>query len=338
MTAPPIDPDAIRPIHLRRLSLENNLVLAPMAGVSNLPFRLIAREAGAALVFSETLSAKGLVQGGRKTWRMLETSPREAPVAFQLFGSDPGLLAEASRKLEDTGVEWLDLNVGCPVKKFIKNGAGSALLRDLPRAAAIVRAMRRSFSGTLSVKMRAGWDESSINAPQFARSAVDEGAELCSVHGRTCVQRYAGCVERRLIRRVVEAVPGTPVLANGDVTTPHDVFDMLRETGAAGVMIGRGAMGNPWIFEQTLGLARHGSRRKPTPEERLATIEHHVELLGRSFPEPRALAANLKKYVAAYSKGLPDSAAFRRRALEARDLDVILGLTREYFCRLRRAA
>jgi nifR3 family TIM-barrel protein len=338
VTPPTIDPHAIRPIRLRRLALENNLVLAPMAGVSNLAFRLIAREAGAALVFSETLSAKGLVQGGRRTWRMLETSPREAPVAFQLFGSEPEVLGEASRRLEDAGVGWLDLNVGCPVRKFVKNGAGSALLRDLPRAAAIVRAMRRSFSGTLSVKMRAGWDESSINAPEFARIAAGEGAELCSVHGRTCVQRYTGCVDRRLIRRVVEAVPGTPVLANGDVTTPRDVFDMLRETGAAGVMIGRGALGNPWIFEQTLDLARHGSQRKPTPEERLATIERHVELLGHSFPEPRALAANLKKYVSAYSKGLPGSAAFRRRALEAQDLDVILDLTREFFGRLRRAA
>jgi tRNA-dihydrouridine synthase B len=338
VTVADIDPSSIHPIQLRKLKLENNLVLAPMAGVSNLPFRLIAREAGAALVFSETLSAKGLLHGGRKTWRMLETSPREAPVAFQLFGSDPGVLGEASQRLEDAGAEWLDLNVGCPVKKFIKNGAGSALLRDLPRAAAIVRAMRRSFSGTLSVKMRAGWDESSINAPEFARIAAGEGAELCSVHGRTRSQQYAGCVDRRLIRRVVEAVPGTPVLANGDVTTPHDVFDMLRETGAAGVMIGRGALGNPWIFEQTLGLARHGSHRTPTPEERLATIEHHVELLRHSFPEPRALAANLKKYVSAYSKGLPDSATFRRHALEAQDLDVILGLTREYFGRLRRAA
>jgi tRNA-dihydrouridine synthase len=125
VTAPTIDPQAIHPIRLRRLALENNLVLAPMAGVSNLPFRLIAREAGAALVFSETLSAKGLIHGGRKTWRMLETSPREAPVAFQLFGSDPEVLGQASRRLEDAGVEWLDLNAGCPVKKFIKNGAAS---------------------------------------------------------------------------------------------------------------------------------------------------------------------------------------------------------------------
>jgi nifR3 family TIM-barrel protein len=335
---PVIDPSAIRPIRLRLLTLESNLVLAPMAGVSNLPFRLIAREAGAALAFSETVSAKGLVRGGRKTWRLLETSPREVPVAFQLFGSEPGVLGEACRRLEELGAAWIDLNAGCPVKKFIKNGAGSALLRDLPRAAAILRAMRRSFSGTLSVKLRAGWDEGSINAPEFARIAVAEGVELCSVHGRTRSQQYAGEADRGVIRSVVAAVPGTPVLANGDVVAPEHVFETLRETGAAGVMIGRGALGNPWIFEQTLALARHGSHRRPSPAERLATIERHVGLLARAIPDRRSLGANLKKYVSAYSKGLPGSAAFRRRALESQDPDAILDLTRAYFASLPRAA
>ncbi len=165
----------IHPIALRGLSLSNNLVMAPMAGVSNLPFRLIAREAGAALVFTETVSAKGLVQGGRKTWRLLNSSPREAPVAFQLFGSDPEILAEACRRLEGNGAVWIDLNAGCPVKKFIKNRAGSALLRDVERAARFVRAMRRNFSGTLSVKMRSGWDARSLNAPEVARIVAAEG-------------------------------------------------------------------------------------------------------------------------------------------------------------------
>ncbi|MDH3519378.1 MAG: tRNA-dihydrouridine synthase family protein, partial [Myxococcales bacterium] len=180
---------AIHPIALRLLELENNLVLAPMAGVSNLPFRLIARQAGAALVFSETVSAKGLVMGGAKTRRLLRSSPREAPCAFQLFGSDPAILAEACRRLEGEGAAWIDLNVGCPVKKFIRNGAGSALLCDLPRAARIVRSMREAFSGTLSVKMRSGWDQHSVNAPEFARIAAGEGAELISVHGRTRAQQ-----------------------------------------------------------------------------------------------------------------------------------------------------
>ena len=328
----------LRPIELRNRRLENNLVLAPMAGVSNLPFRLIAREAGAALVFTETVSAKGLVMGGRRTWRMLRTSPRDAPVAFQLFGSDPEILGEACRRLEGEGVEWIDLNAGCPVKKFIQKSAGSALLCDPRRAAAILRAMRRSFSGTLSVKMRSGWDSDSINAPEFARIAVAEGAELISVHGRTRAQQYTGRADRDVIRRVVASVPGTPVLANGDVTRPEDVFDMLRETQAAGVMIGRGALGNPWIFEQTLALARHEALRRPTSEQRLATIERHVSLMRDSFEDRHNLVANLKKYVSAYSKGLPGSSAFRQTALESSDLDRILDLTRRFFATLPRAA
>lgn len=302
-----IDP-LIRPLTLRRHELENNLVLAPMAGVSNLPFRLIARQAGAALVFTETVSARGLVMGGAKTRRLLRTSPRETPCAFQLFGSEPEILGEACRKLEAEGAVWIDLNVGCPVKKFIRNGAGSALLRDLPRAAAIVRSMRAAFDGTLSVKMRSGWDDRSINAPEFARIAVEEGAELITVHGRTRAQQYRGRADRDVIRRVVEVVRGTPVLANGDVIAPRNAFELLRETGAAGVMIGRGAMGNPWIFEQILAHARGVPTRRPTPEERLATIERHIALMESTFEDAALLAANLKKYLAAYSKGMRGSA------------------------------
>ncbi len=328
----------IHPIALRGLSLSNNLVMAPMAGVSNLPFRLIAREAGAALVFTETVSAKGLVQGGRKTWRLLNSSPREAPVAFQLFGSDPEILAEACRRLEGNGAVWIDLNAGCPVKKFIKNRAGSALLRDVERAARVVRAMRRNFSGTLSVKMRSGWDADSLNAPEVARIVAAEGAELISVHGRTRAQQYTGSADRDVIRRVVEAVPETPVLANGDITRPDDVFSMLRETRAAGVMIGRGAMGNPWIFEQTLARAQGRPIRDPSPAQRLATVERHWSLIEKTYDDRRSLVVQLKKYVAAYSKGLPGSAAFRQAALESSELDRILDLTRSFFAGLPRAA
>jgi tRNA-dihydrouridine synthase B len=328
----------VRPIALRHRMLESNLVLAPMAGVSNLPFRLIARQAGAALVFTETVSAKGLVMEGRKTWRLLRSSPRESPCAFQLFGSDPAVLGEACRRLEGEGAVWIDLNVGCPVKKFIRNQAGSALLRDLPRAAAIVSAMRRAFGGTLSVKMRSGWDERSIVAPEFARIAAAEGAELLSVHGRTRAQQYRGRADREVIRRVVEAVPELPVLANGDIVHSEDALAMLRETGAAGVMIGRGAMGNPWLFSRILADARGEPPRRLRPEERLATIERHVELITRAFDEREALAANLKKYMAAYAKGLPGSAAFRQSVLESGDPDAILARTREFFAGFARAA
>jgi len=328
----------VRPIALGRQTLENNLVLAPMAGVSNLPFRLIAREAGAALVFTETVSAKGLVMGGAKTRRLLHTSPRETPCAFQLFGSDPEVLGEACRRLEGEGAVWIDLNVGCPVKKFIRNGAGSALLRDLPRAGAIVAAMRRGFGGTLSVKMRSGWDDQCLNAPEFARIAASEGAELLSVHGRTRQQQYRGRADRDVIRRVVEAVPTTPVLANGDVVRPEDAMALLTETGAAGVMIGRGAMGNPWIFQQILALQGGRAPRPPTAAERFETIERHIALMEDCFEDDRAFAHNLKKYVAAYSKGLPGSAAFRQEALESEDRDHILAITRRFFGRLEQAA
>jgi hypothetical protein len=333
-----VSSELIRPIALRHLTLENNLALAPMAGVSNLPFRLIAKQAGAALVFTETVSAKGLVLEGPKTRRLLRTSPRETPCAFQLFGSEPAVLGEACRRLEGEGAVWIDLNVGCPVKKFIRNCAGSALLRDLPRAAEIVRAMRAGFRGTLSVKMRLGWDERSIVAPEFARIAVAEGAELLSVHGRTRAQLYAGEASREGIRAVVEAVPGTPVLANGDVVTPEGAFEMLRETGAAGVMIGRGAMGNPWIFRQILALASREEARAPSHAERLATIERHVELMAGCFEDRIALASNLKKYLAAYSKGLPGSAAFRQATLECDDLDLLLARARRFFGGLAEAA
>lgn len=337
MTHPPIDRSAVRPIQLREQRLENNLVLAPLAGVSNFPFRLISREAGAALSFTETVSAKGLVMGGPKTRRLLETSPREAPVAFQLFGSEPEILGEACRMLEAEGAVWVDLNVGCPVRKFIKNRAGSSLLRDLPHAARIVRAMRKNFSGTLSVKMRTGWDAESIVAPEFARIAVDEGAELISVHGRTRAQQYTGRADRSVIRRVVEAVPKIPVLANGDIVTPVDVFEMLADTRAAGVMIGRGAMGNPWIFEQALSLASGAPARGPTRAERLATIEKHIGWIQLAFTDRGTLSANLKKYVSAYSRGLSGSAKFRQQALESQDVDEILELTRNYFAVVKRA-
>jgi nifR3 family TIM-barrel protein len=336
---PRADLPALEPLAVGDFQLENNLVAAPMAGVSNLPFRLISREAGAALTFTETVSAKGLVMGGRKTRRLLRSSAREAPVAFQLFGSEPAVLADACRILEqEEGAAWIDLNMGCPVKKFIKNGAGSALLQDPPRAAQIVAAMRRSFSGVLSVKMRSGWDQSSRNAPEVAQACVSEGAQLVSVHGRTRAQQYTGRADRRVIRQVVEAIPGTPVLANGDVTSPSDVFSMLSETGAAGVMIGRGCLGNPWIFARALALAAGRAWRAPDGRERWRTVERHLDLMRRCFQDDASRAHQLKKYLTAYSKGLPGANAFRQRVNGCERENEILELTGRFFERLRDAA
>lgn len=329
---PPARAEALQPLDVGGFRLESNIVAAPMAGISNLPFRLISREAGAALTFTETVSAKGLVMGGPKTRRLLKSSLREAPVAFQLFGSEPDVLADAARILEEEeGAAWIDLNMGCPVKKFIRNRAGSALLRDVPRAARIVAAMRRAFSGVLSVKMRSGWDRSSLNAPEVARACVAEGAQLVSVHGRTRAQQYTGRADREVIGRVVEAVRGTPVLANGDVASPRDVFSMLAETGAAGVMVGRGCVGNPWIFAQARALAAGRPWRAPQVAERRRTLERHLELMRRCFDTETGRAHQLKRYLIAYSKALPGAQAFRQRVNRCERESELLELTGRFF-------
>ena len=306
-------PARIRPIQVGRERLEGNLLLAPMAGVTNLPFRLIAREAGAALVFTETVSAKGLVSGGAKSWRLVETAPESEPLAYQLFGSDAGVLGEATRQLAGRGARFVDLNLGCPVKKFLKHGAGACLLREPRAIAPLVAAMRAALPhGVVSVKMRLGWDASSIVAPEVARIAEAEGADFASVHGRTRAQLYSGKADRRGIAQVVAAVR-IPVFANGDVESADDTLAMLDETGAAGVMIGRGALANPWVFSQAAELDSGRAVPRPGPRERAALVQRHVGLMLRYFEDEHSAAHMLKKYLCAYASGLPGASDFRDR-------------------------
>lgn len=315
----------IGPLQLRDgTRLESNLILAPMAGISNLPFRLIARESGAALVFTETVSAKGLALKGAKSWRLVKTSPREQPLAYQLFGRDPDALAEATRMLADLGARFVDLNLGCPVKKVVRGGAGSALLREPEQVAKLVAAMRAALrDGVLSVKMRTGWDAHSINAPEIARVAESEGADFCSVHGRTRAQLYRGRSSAENIAAVVGSVR-IPVFANGDVVTAGDALALLAETGAAGVMIGRGAMANPWIFSQVIELSSGQPPRAPSRDARLALVERHMEMMIDHFPDRRAVVHMIKKYLCAYSRGMPGSVEFRDRVNRATELDLMV--------------
>jgi nifR3 family TIM-barrel protein len=314
----------VGPLRVGPETLERNLVLAPMAGVSNLPFRLIAREAGAGLVFTETVSARGLASHGPKSWRLVETAPKEDPLAYQLFGNDAEILAEATRMLVDRGARFVDLNCGCPVRKFIQNGAGSALLRDPPKIARLLAAMRRAIpSGVLSVKVRLGWDSGSITAPEVARTAEAEGVDFVSVHGRTRAQQYAGSADRARIADVVAAVR-IPVLANGDVTTPEEALSMLADTGAAGVMIGRGAMASPWIFAQTAELALGRPIARPTPAERARLVQRHLDIMLDYFEDDRSAVHMLKKYLSAYSTGLPGAGEFRDRVNRSSELREVL--------------
>jgi nifR3 family TIM-barrel protein len=302
-----------------------------MAGVTNLPFRLIAREAGAALVFTETVSAKGIVAGGPKSWRLVDRSPVEEPLAYQLFGSDPAILGEATRQLADRGARLVDLNLGCPVKKFLKHGAGACLLREPPRVAPIVRAMRAALPhGAVSVKVRLGWDAQNITAPEVARIAEAEGCDFVSVHGRTRAQLYSGSADRARIREVVEAVR-VPVFANGDITQPSDALDMLRDTGAAGVMIGRGAMANPWIFREIEELASGTPQRRASAAEREQLVEKHLALMLDYYKDDRSTVHMLKKYLCAYSTGLPGASEFRNRITRSCELDRVLDDARDFF-------
>jgi nifR3 family TIM-barrel protein len=322
----------VRPLELRPgTRLARNLILAPMAGVTNLPFRLIAREAGAALVFTETVSARGLTSGGARTWRLVESSPREQPLAYQLFGRDIAALGEATRMLADRGARFVDLNLGCPVKKFIRNGAGSALLREPGHVAKLVRAMRAGLpDGVISVKMRTGWDASSITAPEVARVAEAEGADFVSVHGRTRAQLYRGSASHEHIAAVVAAVR-IPVFANGDVVTAEGALETLHRTGAAGVMIGRGAMSNPWIFSQVIEIAEGRPLPRPSREERAELIERHLGLMLGYFSERRSAVHMIKKYLCAYSQGLPGSVAFRDRVNRADELDGLIADGTQFF-------
>ncbi len=314
----------VRPLRLGRERLERNLVLAPMAGVSNLPFRLIAAQAGAALVFTETVSAKGLSRRGPKSWRLVESAPAEEPLAYQLFGGEPEPLGEATRMLAARGARFVDLNLGCPVKKFLKHGAGACLLRTPGRVGPLVRAMRRALpGGVLSVKVRLGWDANSITAPEVARVAEAEGADFVSVHGRTRAQLYRGRADRARIAEVVDAVR-VPVLANGDIVTPRDALDVLRETGAAGVMIGRGALRRPWIFSQIALMDGGHPVREPLPSERAELVERHLELMLGYFGEERSAVHMLKKYLCAYAVGVPGASAFRERVNRSDDLDRVV--------------
>ena len=321
----------VGPVRVGPERLARNLLLAPMAGVTNLPFRLIAAQAGAGLVFTETVSARGLVERGPRTWQLVESSPVERPLAYQLFGSDPEVLARATHMLGDRGARFVDLNLGCPVKKFIRNGAGSALLREPSRVGRIVRAMRTALpDGVLSVKLRLGWDADSITAPEVARVACTEGVDFISVHGRTRTQQYRGAADRARIRDVVEAAP-VPVFANGDVVHARQVFEMLAETGAAGVMIGRGAMSNPWIFAQAAELSEGRPAPQPSPRERAELVERHLDIMVDYYADERFCVHMVKKYLCAYSSGITGGGSFRERVNRATRLDGVIRDAQAFF-------
>src|SRR5689334_18147861 len=270
-----------------------------MAGVTNAPFRLIARECGAGPLTSEEIDARALVRDNARTVALTSYFPEERPLSMQLLGEDPDVLAEAARRLEAAGADGIDLNMGCPVAKIVAKGQGAALMRDPLRAAVIFRTLRKAVTGPFTIKIRGGWDDHTVNAPEIARLAESEGVDAVAVHPRTRSQQYTGRAPWDVIAEVVRAVR-VPVTGNGDVRSVDDARAMVAATGCAAVMIGRGALGHPWIF-----------RGVDVPREARATvIRRHCALIETHMPERPALV-QLKKHLARYSDGLAFAARTR---------------------------
>lgn len=294
------------------VGLSSPFLLAPLAGITDGPFRRLCREAGAALVYSEMVSAKGLWYKDKNTGKLLEILEGESPVAYQLFGHEPEIMAFAARELDGCGNVIFDINMGCPVPKIVKNGEGSALMKNPDLAHDVVVAAVKNTSKPVTVKIRAGWDTNSINAVEMAHAVSAAGAAAIAVHGRTREQYYTGKADWSVIAAVKRAVD-IPVIGNGDVTDAQAGLRMMEETGCDFVMIGRGALGNPWIFSE-LNAAWHGEPlpSPPTKEEKKQMMLRHfndvLDLKGEYVA-----VREMRKHVGWYLKGLPGAAAFRGR-------------------------
>lgn len=298
-------------LKIGKVILENNVVLAPMAGVSDLPFRLLCRREGAGLVCMEMVSAKAIFYNNKNTEELLQIHPSEAPVSLQLFGSDPKILADMAKRIEERPFSILDFNMGCPVPKVVNNGEGSALMKEPKKVEEILSALVRAVDKPVTVKIRKGFDEACCNAVEIAKIAESCGVAAVAVHGRTREQYYSGHADWDIIRKVKEAV-GIPVIGNGDVDSPAAAKAMLEQTGCDGIMIGRAAQGNPWIFRDVVSFLETGEIPDPPDDAvKKRMILEHAGLLVKAKGEYTAVR-EMRRHLAWYTAGMPHSAAFRR--------------------------
>ena len=299
--------------------------LAPMAGITNAPFRLIAQERGSGLTTSEEMDAAALLMNSPHADAIAAYYPEERPLAMQLLGKDPDILARAARKVEALGADIVDLNMGCPMPKITGKGKGAALMRDLPAAARILAAMRKALTVPLTVKIRSGWDDEHVNAVEVARMAEAEGVNAITVHPRTRAQRHSGRAPWAIIGEVVDAV-AVPVTGNGDVHSMADARRMIAETGCQSVMIGRGALGRPWVFNERLDALPPAARRA----YRARVIARHCELIRGHFRETYALI-QLKKHLAWYTEGLGHATDCRASIFQSRSPDEVWDVFQGYW-------
>ena len=307
------------------------VVLAPMAGVTDLPFRLLVKEMGCCLVYSEMISDKGLLYGNCHTLDLLRIDAAERPVAVQIFGSEPESMAAAARIVAQSGADIIDTNMGCPTLKIVRNGEGSALMRRPELAYAIMASVAQAVDIPVTVKIRKGWDESQVNAVQIAKLAERAGMAAIAVHGRTRAQFYAGAADWNVIKEVKQSV-SVPVFGNGDIRTPQDAARRLAETGCDGIMVGRGAQGNPWLFRQIVQYLRTGVLLPlPGISERLDFVVRHLDMLIAYKGEYIAIR-EMRRHASWYTKGLPRAAEIRLRFNQAEDRHDFARILAEFIC------
>ena len=318
----------IHPLKIGNITLENNLVLAPMAGVTDLPFRVLCKEQGVGLICMEMVSAKAIAYHNRNTEALMAIDERERPVSLQLFGSDPDCISEVAKSIEERPFSILDLNMGCPVPKVVRNGDGSALMKQPLLAGKIIEKTVKAIKKPVTVKIRKGFDDEHVNAVEMAKIAQESGAAAIAVHGRTREQYYSGKADWEIIAAVKDAVD-IPVIGNGDLLTPQDVERMARETGCDGFMIGRGAQGNPWIFRQILHYFETGELLpKPSLEEMVPVMLRHARMQIQ-FKGERTAIREMRKHAAWYTAGYKNSAKLRGRIHEVESYEELEALFAE---------
>lgn len=306
-------------LKIGNVELNNPFILAPMAGVCDLPFRLLCKEKGASMVCTEMVSAKAIFYNNKNTEELLTIDPKEGPVSLQLFGSEPDLMADMAKRIEDRGFEILDFNMGCPVPKVVNNGEGSALMKNPVLAGKLIEAMANAISKPVTVKIRAGFDSEHINAVEIARIAQESGAAAVTVHGRTREQYYSGKADRDVIRAVKEAV-SIPVIGNGDIDCYESAKHMMEYTGCDGVAIGRGAEGNPWIFEELIAGALGQEYEKPSSMDVKEMIMRHARML-IDYKGEYIGVREMRKHAAWYTAGFKGASKLRGRLNETDSLE-----------------
>ncbi len=317
-------------MEIDNLLLKNNVLLAPMAGITDLIFRLLAREFGCSLCFTEMISANGLVMETGKSYQYLESVPDDSPLGVQIFGSDPNVLSEAARIVTDKGADLVDINMGCPVKKILRTGAGGALMRDHSKIASILKSVRKATSLPLTVKMRSGWSHDEINVLNIARVVQDCGADAVVLHPRTVNQGFGGRADWSHIASVKRSLD-IPVVGSGDIRGPEDARNMLDVTGCDGVMIGRGVLGNPWIIRDVVGyLENKNIFSLPDLKEREYIINRHLDI-SVSFFGKKAGLKKFRKHLLWYTKGLKESSRFREIIVRIDEKELLIDMIHSYF-------